>query len=305
MNDQFELRDLIYFQRIATLGHVGKAAEQLHKTQPALTGSIRRLERTLNTQLFVKDGRNIQLTAAGELLLQRSHIILGNVQDIAAEIKELEFGERGQVKLGLVPTAAHHLLLPIIHILTSDFPNIQLKTIIGQTDFLYEKLKERELDLVIGLNADLDSNFEWVPFYQDTMVVVANSSHEIFKEDISIDRLAECKWVLAPSSVLSRQWLDRAFELQGAAKPDVQIETNLLLMIPSVIMKTELLSFISRRNLEELDTTQKHLKEVPIAELSMERFYNVISRKQSYLSPAVKSLRNILIQQGRHIFDGN
>ncbi len=305
MNDQLELRDLIYFQRIATLGHVGKAAEQLHKTQPALTGSIRRLERTLNTRLFEKDGRNIQLTAAGKLLLQRSQSILASVQDVAEEIKELESGEKGQVKLGLVPTAAHHILLPIIHILTRDFPNIQLKTVIGQTDFLYEKLRERELDLVIGLYGELDDNFECVPFYQDTMVVVANSSHDIFKEDISLARLVNFKWILAPSSVMSRQWLDRAFDLHGFSKPEVQIETNLLLMIPSVIMKTELLSFISRRNLESVDTSKKHLKEVPIAELSMDRFYNVISRREGYLSPAAKCLRDIFIQQGRRIFDGD
>ena len=305
MNDQLELRDLIYFQRIATLGHVGKAAEQLHKTQPALTGSIRRLERTLNTRLFDKDGRNIQLTHAGELLLQRAHSILGNVQDVVEEIKSLESGHHGQVKLGLVPTAAHHMLLPIIHLLTRDFPSIQLKTVIGQTDFLYEKLKQRELDLVIGLNSDLDPNFKWEPFYQDTMVVVANSTHEIFEGPLNMERLTHLKWVLAPNSVLSRQWLDRAFDQQGFNKPTVQIETNLLLMIPSVIMKTELLSFISRRNLEGLDTSIKHLKEVPIPELCMDRFYHVISRKEGYLSPAVKRLKDLLVERGGAIFEGH
>ncbi|RDL44485.1 LysR family transcriptional regulator [Marinomonas piezotolerans] len=305
MNDQFELRDLIYFQRVATLGHVGKAAEQLHKTQPALTGAIRRIERALDTRLFEKDGRNIQLTTAGELLLQRSHTILGTVHDVALEIKELESGVKGQVKLGLVPTAAHHILLPIVNILTQDFPSIKLKTTIGQTDLLYDKLKERELDLVIGLNGDLDPDFKWVPFYQDTMVVVANSSHDVFKGKINLSHLVNFKWVLAPTSVMSRQWLDRTFEMHGLTKPDVQIETNLLLMIPSVIMKTELLSFISRRNLEGVDTSKKHLKEVPIPELCMERHYNVISRKEGYLSPAATCLRDIFIQQGRRIFDGS
>ncbi|MCW4629062.1 MULTISPECIES: LysR family transcriptional regulator [Marinomonas] len=301
--DQLDLRDLYYFQCIATLGHVGKAAAQLHKTQPALTESIRRLERSLNTQLFIKNGRNIKLSPSGELLLLRSHKILNNANDIVKEIKEFDSNEHGQIRLGVVPTAAHHLILPITKILTKNFPDVQLKAVIGQTDVLYEQLEKREIDLVIGLNADLHENFEWIPFYQDTMVVVANSSHKVFQEKVSLNKLSQHKWVLAPPSVMSRQWLDRAFELNGLPKPEVQIETNLLLMIPSVIMQTDLLSFISRRNLSFPDTSGQYLKEVPIKELNMQRQYNVISRKDSYLSLPVKNLKNLLVEQGASIFE--
>jgi len=305
MTDQLDLRDLLYFQTIATLGHVGKAAEQLHRTQPALTGCIRRIERTLGTAVFEKDGRNIRLTPAGELLLVRAKNILNNAQDIIREIRDYDKGLSGHIRLGVVPTAAHHLLLPMTRLLTKDFPDVQLKTVIGQTDLLYDLLNKRELDLVIGLSTRLEEEFEAVPFYQDTMVVVANSEHQIFSETISLKKLLDYKWVLAPTSVVSRQWLDRAFELQGLTKPDVQIETNLLLMIPSMIMQTELLSFISRRNLEADDahSATKQLKEVPVEEFRMKRHYNVINVKKGYLPPVARRLREILIKEGRNIFE--
>ncbi|NVK40474.1 MAG: LysR family transcriptional regulator [Oceanospirillaceae bacterium] len=303
MSDQLDLRDLHYFETIATLGHVGKAAEKLHRSQPALTGCIRRIESTLGTALFEKEGRNIRLTPAGEVLLARARVLLMNADDIVREIKDYSSGAIGQIRIGLVPTAAHHLLLPVTRILSKEFPNVRLKTVIGQSDLLNKSLKDRELDLIIGLGSDLDEDFESFPFFQDTMVVVANSAHKIFEEKATIQDLLNYKWILAPKSVASRQWLDQTFELQGLPKPDVQIETNLLLMIPSMIMKTEFLSFISRLNLSASDGGNKNLREVPLKETTMQRNYNVIHLKDGYLPPVTKRLRDIFIQQGKNLFE--
>lgn len=54
-----ELRDLHYFEVIATIGHIGRAAEKLGRTQPALSKSVRRLETEVGTRLLVKSGRGV------------------------------------------------------------------------------------------------------------------------------------------------------------------------------------------------------------------------------------------------------
>jgi len=64
-----DLRDLAYFETIADLEHVGAAAVKLHRTQPALTASIRRLEAACGAPLFERRGRGIRLTAEGVVLL--------------------------------------------------------------------------------------------------------------------------------------------------------------------------------------------------------------------------------------------
>jgi DNA-binding transcriptional LysR family regulator len=66
-----ELRDLRYFETIAELQHLGRASARLHRTQPALTSSIRRLEADCGTALFEKAGRGIRLTEAGKVLTSR------------------------------------------------------------------------------------------------------------------------------------------------------------------------------------------------------------------------------------------
>ncbi|MBM6453153.1 LysR family transcriptional regulator, partial [Lacticaseibacillus paracasei] len=65
-----DLRDLRYFETVATLEHMGKAAQQLHRTQPALTSAIRRLEEDTGAPLFEKAGRGIRLSATGKILLR-------------------------------------------------------------------------------------------------------------------------------------------------------------------------------------------------------------------------------------------
>lgn len=301
--DKLDLRDLHYFEVIASLGHVGKAAEAVHRTQPALTGCIRRLENALDTTLVQKEGRNIKLTSAGELLLVRTRAILANAGDIVTELRAHKKGEAGQLKLGIVPTVAHHILLPVTRLLMREFPNIQLNTFIAQTDQLYSSLQNQELDLVVGLGSPPGSGFESSPFFQDTMVVVASSSNSIFNEDVDIVQLQHYKWILAPTTVSSRQWLEHAFALYGLKPPCVQIQTNSLLMIPSMIEETDLLSFISRRNLDKFGAEHNKLKEVPISELQMHRQFSVITRTGGYLMPAAQKLKDIFINEGRNFLE--
>lgn len=301
--DQLDLRDLHYFDVIATLKHVGKAAEAVHRTQPALTGCIRRLESALDSTLVEKDGRNIRLTTAGELLLARSRALLANADDIVKEMKAHRNGEIGEIRIGIVPTAAHHILLSVTRLLTREFPKIQLNTFIAQTDQLHLLLQHQGLDLVVGLGSTPGNDFESTPFLLDTMVVVASSSNPIFDKPIDIHQLSNYQWVLAPETVNSRQWLEQAFAQLGIQPPKVQIQTNLLLMIPSMIVETDLLSFISRRNLNSLSADKNSLKEVPIKELQMRRQFSVITRAGGFLPPAAQRLKDIFISEGRLLFE--
>ncbi len=80
MND-LDLRDLRYFETIAQTGNLAKAAELVHRSQPALTSCIRRLESALNTQLFEKSGRGIRLTSAGLALVERARAFRMHVHE--------------------------------------------------------------------------------------------------------------------------------------------------------------------------------------------------------------------------------
>ena len=85
-------RDLRYFETIAELQHVGRAALKLHRTQPALTSSIRRLEQACGAALFERAGRGIRLTPAGHVLLKWAQRVRFDLEDARREMAAIGGG---------------------------------------------------------------------------------------------------------------------------------------------------------------------------------------------------------------------
>jgi len=297
MSYQMDLRDLRYFETIAEKGHVGRAASELCLTQPALTGCIRRLEEAFGTALFERAGRGIRLTPAGEVLLARARRLRVASDEIAHEMEDIAKGLTGHVRLGIAPTAARHLLPPVFRAFLAQTKDVTVKAVLGQNDTLTAQLKAGELDLIVCPDQSVDDELESQRIFDDVFVVAASSTHEVFRKRARMQDLLAHRWVLAPPTVESRQWLDHAFDAKGLPRPIAQIETNFVALLPRLIDQTGLLSFISRQHLGP-GGLGSPLKEVPLKETTMRRRFGVIRRKGSYLSPAAERLVHLLRTHG-------
>ena len=136
-----DLRDLRYFETIAELEHIGQATERLHRTQPALTSCIRRLEAECGAPLFEKSGRGIRLTAAGQVLLKWAQRLRFDTEDAKREIADMALGLRGHIRVGIVPTAAQFLLPQAARQLMAQAPEVTLRTVVGLVDTLRPQLQ--------------------------------------------------------------------------------------------------------------------------------------------------------------------
>src|SRR5215470_11794322 len=123
-----ELRDLRYFETIAELQNLSRASTKLHRTQPALTSSIQRLEEDCGVTLFEKAGRGIRLTAAGKVLLKWAQRMRFDVEDAKRELAAIGQGLAGHVRIGIVPTAAQFLLPSVARQLLEEAPEVTLGT---------------------------------------------------------------------------------------------------------------------------------------------------------------------------------
>ena len=117
-----DLRDLRYFEVIAELKHVGRAALRLHRSQPALTSSVRRLEQSCGRPLLQRSGRGIRLTQAGEVMLRWAQRTRFDIEGARREIADIGMGLSGQVRIGIVPTAAQFLLPAAVRRLMAEAP---------------------------------------------------------------------------------------------------------------------------------------------------------------------------------------
>lgn len=304
MADRLDLRDLRYFEAVVETGHVGRAATRLHKSQPALTGAVRRLEASLGTALFEKAGRGIRLTAAGQALAERARSLRLAAEDTVREIGELGSGVAGSVRVGVLPTLARFLMPPLCREFLREAPGVHLRTVIAQNDVLAAQLEAGEVDLILTTGALAGTGLVRHVILEDEAVVIASRAHPVLRRrKLRLADLLEYRWVLAPPSVGTRQWLARVFQSRGLPAPEVQIETNLILMMPSLIHQTELLTFTSRRHVDR-DDAGAVLKEVKLRETTMRRRFEVAHRRDGYLSPAARRLVEVLRARARKLFAG-
>jgi len=277
-----DLRDLRYFETIAELEHIGRATERLHRTQPALTSCVRRLEQACGTPLLEKAGRGVRLTAAGKVLHRWAQRLRFDLEDAQREIGDIGRGLSGHIRIGIVPTAAQFLLPPAARQLMKQAPEVTLRTVVGLIDTLKPMLRAGELDLMVGTEGPAEHGFASQRLTEDHIVVAASATHEIFRGKPSLQGLAAYRWVLQPSGAPTRDWLDHTFDRKRLPRPRVQVESTMLLTLPALIAETGLLSFISRHHLGAADS-RSPLREVPLKETTMRRRLVVTFRESSYL----------------------
>lgn len=296
-----DLRDLTYFETIAELGHLGRAAEKLNRSQPALTKSIQRLEESFGTKLFQRDGRRIKLTPVGELLQARGKLLQQSIAQTQREVRDFASGAVGEIRLGCASTMAEYLLPELTNALLKRAPDITLKLVIGQDDMLREQLRAGHLDMIICSQRAIEDEFTAHPILTDEAVVIASRNHPIFKTPFQMSDLCRYRWVLPPPGVSSRIWVDEAFARQSLPLPVVQIEANSISLLPRLIAQTNLLSFIARETLE-YGKNMQYLREVPLEHTTMARTICVILRREGYLSPAAHAMAQMLRDDGGSFF---
>jgi DNA-binding transcriptional LysR family regulator len=293
-----DFRDLKYFEVIADEGSLGRAAERVHRTQPALTKCIDRLEDSFGTRLFEKDGRGMRLTAAGHILLKRTRQMAIMVEETSREMQDFAGGLQGNVRIGCVPTLAQHLMPAVFEQLVTEAPGVSVNLSVGMNDTLQARLRDGDLDLVVAQMRETDAELVCEQVAEDTLVVVAGEHHPVFQSPCRLADLLHYKWMLPATTVASRQWLDQTFERNGLGRPQVQIESNVLNSILPVLEKTPLLGFVTRYNLV---AGSARVREVPVAEAQMRRRLGLTYRRNAYLSPVASRVANILRVRGKEL----
>jgi DNA-binding transcriptional LysR family regulator len=300
-----DLRDLAYFEVIADLGHMGRAADKLGRTQPALTKCIQRLEEAVGADLFERTGRGITLTRVGEVLLLRARRMRAAMEECLREVSDFAVGSAGHVRIGCGATMGEYLLPQVCRALIDDSPGVTIEVHIAMSGVLRTALRDGTLDFAIGpiLPSDAEE-FAHEAFGIDEVVVVAARGHALCSKPLSIDDLVASKWVLPARTVAMRQWLDKVFEAHGLPQPVVQIETNSITTLPKLIADTALLSFTSTRNLRP-GRLGEQLERLEIDTTTMKRPLGLVSRREGYLSPAAQRVVALLRAKGRSFLDDN
>lgn len=135
------------FAAIADSGVMSRAAEQVGRTQAALSQQIKRLEMTVQQTLLIRTGRGVTLTLHGERLLAHAQKILRTHDEAVAEL----MGESlsGNLRFGCPDDYAQVFLPPLLQSFARQHPQVLIEVVCGPTPRLLERLKDHVLDIAI------------------------------------------------------------------------------------------------------------------------------------------------------------
>lgn len=145
-----ETRHLKYFVAVAEERHFGRAAQRLHIAQPPLSQQIRHLEEQLGTPLLIRTTRKVELTPAGQVLLDRGRLLLEEIRALESDVQQVGAGASGVLRVGFTGTATYRLMPIIVQSASRSLPGLRI-TVHGEllTQQMETALEEGRLDVAV------------------------------------------------------------------------------------------------------------------------------------------------------------
>ena len=206
-----DLRQLRTFRAVAELGSLSKASDRLRVAQPALSRQIKLLEHELRTDLFTRNGRGMVLTAAGQLLLDRTAGLVRQIEQVRDDIQSASGTPSGRVVLGLVPTVSCVLSARFARRIIEACPDISLCIVESYGGHLIEWLHRGEMDLAVIYGPSSDLHLSVRTLGRDELVAIGPRGCGLAgRGHVDIGWLAEQKLVLPSHSHGLRALIEKA-----------------------------------------------------------------------------------------------
>ncbi len=209
-----EFSSLQAFLAVADTGSFSRAAERLYLTQPAVSKRLASLEDELGIRLFDRMGRNVRLTHAGEVLLDKARDILLHAQDMKHIASNLQTEISGVLTLGTSHHIGLHRLPPVLKDFRSRYPRVNLDIRFLDSEAACSAVAKAELEMaVVTLPNEPAAKLQLRPVWEDTLYFVAAPGHPLARQArVTLQDLSCHPAVLPGPSTYTRSILDRVLQ---------------------------------------------------------------------------------------------
>ena len=226
-SQRIRLRHLHTFVAVAQQGTLGRAAETLNLSQPALSKTLNELEQLTGTRLFERGRLGAQLTLVGEQFLTHAVKVLDALNTAGQALNRKEGLNSDIVRIGALPTAALGILPSVIGQFHQQQKDITLQVATMNNTMLLAGLKSGEIDIGIGRMSDpeLMSGLNYELLFLESLKLVVRPGHPLLQETVTMSRVMEWPVVVSPKGTLPRQNAETLLQSQGCKIPSGCIET--------------------------------------------------------------------------------
>ncbi len=232
-----ELRQLRYLVRVIELGSISRAALDLELVQSALSQQISRLEGELSTRLLQRSSKGVTPTEAGLAFFREAQLVLRHAEQAVRSAQESRLS--GSVSVGMAPTTAAVLGLPLLRAMRERYPDVRLHVVESLSGHLAAMLNARQLDLAILFDSQAGRRWSVMPLLEEKLFLI-ESRHAVqatavkSTKRMSVAQLAGLPLILPTGSHGLRSTLESAFA-RAKCKPNVIAEIDSLAMLMDAV----------------------------------------------------------------------
>jgi len=240
---RLKLQDLYVLTTVAQAGSMGKAAQRLNTTQPAVSRTIAELEHTIGVRLLDRGRQGVEPTSYGRALLHCAAAVFDDLRQGVRNIEFLRDPTFGELRIGGNEPIIAGLLSTVLQRLRRQYPGITIH--VRHAALLadqYRELRDRNVDLILGrLDAADENDIETQVLYEDRLFVVAGMPSRWSKRRrIDLAELANEPWGLPSSdtfagSLIEEALSSRKISLRSAATGSPHLLLSLLARGPFLV----------------------------------------------------------------------
>ncbi|EBR2773814.1 LysR family transcriptional regulator [Salmonella enterica] len=290
-SQRIRLRHIHTFVAVAQQGTLGRAAETLNLSQPALSKTLNELEQLTGTRLFERGRLGAQLTVPGEQFLTHAVKVLDALNTAGQALNRKEDASADVVRVGALPTAALGILPAAIGRFHQQQKSTSLQVATMNNTMLLAGLKSGEIDLGIGRMSDpeLMGGLNYELLFLESLKLVVRPGHPLLQETITLSRVMEWPVVVSPKGTVPRQNAEALLQSQGCKMPAGCIETLSASLSRQLTVDYDYVWFVPSGAVKE-DLRQATLVSLPVPTQSAGEPIGILTRVDIPLSTGAQML---------------
>jgi DNA-binding transcriptional LysR family regulator len=290
---KINLKLLQAFLVVAERASFKGAADELHRTQAAISAQVKKLEEQIGIKLFHRTTRHVALTADGELLLQYTQRAVDEIEQGLNKVIKNSEQKKGNISLACSPTLVADHLAPLLSVFEKEYPNILLSLLELKSVQLFEAVRNDSVDFALGPLPEGDE-FDFEPLYSEQIyLVIHNKLMPRAKREISLAELKDIPII---------QFYDNTFlgkmVTETAHKLDISLNVRYQCIQGQTMISLSEAGLGGALVVKSLlnSVTAPNMRKIPVVAPEMHQMFGAIKKKNKKLPIPSIRLLDLLIE---------
>lgn len=260
-----------------------KASEQLFLSQPAISKSIKNLERDFKTTLFVRKRNSIKLTAEGKSFLVYANKILAIYDEMEEKFLHKKDDLPSFISFGVSTTLTHYIIPKVVAKFRTQFPQTKFNIISNNSENIENLILNEEINFGITEGTSKNPKLQFEKFIKDEIVLVTNANNHIFNKGIiNTETLQTIPMIGREKGSGTKAVISNALSNHNIKSLNYVVAFNSTEAIKNYLYNSDHFAFVSIHSISN-DLINNKLKIIDIKDFSIERWFYFVNRT-GYLS---------------------